>query len=94
MACSSWKPKTTDTRFPSFTTFGSRMRRGETLIRFYFPNPWLDSEEKPTEFQPEKLAFFQEFRSRYVGRGGIVHVQRPRQEGAPPSGERSLSPLN
>ncbi|MCH8110261.1 MAG: hypothetical protein IIB15_09040 [Chloroflexi bacterium] len=49
---------------------------GNTIIRFYFPNPWLDDNEKRTEFQPEKLKFFEDFRDRYVGEGGIVFVQR------------------
>ena len=49
---------------------------GGTIIRFYFPNPWLDEDENRTDFQPEKLRAFEEFRDRYVGRGGIVFVQR------------------
>lgn len=49
---------------------------GVTLLRFYFPNPWLDDSEKPTEFQPELLAYFEEFRDRYVGADGIVFVRR------------------
>ena len=48
----------------------------ETLIRFYFPNPWLDDEEKPTDFQPDRLRLFEEFRERYVQRDGIVAVHR------------------
>lgn len=51
----------------------------ETLVRSYFPNPNLDDNEKRTEFQPEKLKAFEEFRDRYVGREGIVFVKRPRQ---------------
>ena len=47
-----------------------------TLLRFYFPNPWLDDDEKPTEFRPERLKQFETFRDRYVGRDGIVFVQR------------------
>ena len=50
-----------------------------TLIRFYFPNPWLDENEKLTEFQPDKLRLFEEFRDRYVGTGGIVFVERQGQ---------------
>lgn len=50
---------------------------GVTLIRFYFPNPWLDDDEKPTDFQPERLEFFEQFRDSYVDRGGIVFVQMP-----------------
>ena len=48
----------------------------ETLVRCYFPNPLLDENEKPTEFQPEKLRAFEEMRDRYVGREGIVFVER------------------
>ncbi|MYC06234.1 MAG: hypothetical protein F4X57_03535 [Chloroflexi bacterium] len=47
-----------------------------TLLRFYFPNPWLDEDERPTEFQPERLRVFEDFRSRYTGKDGIVFVQR------------------
>lgn len=49
---------------------------GVTLVRFYFPNPWLDDDESPTEFQPERLSYFEEFRDRYVGTDGIVFVRR------------------
>ena len=48
----------------------------ETLVRCYFPNPRLDEDEKRTEFQPEKLRAFEEMRDRYVGREGIVFVER------------------
>ncbi len=51
----------------------------DTLLRSYFPNPYLNDDEKRTEFQPEKLKAFEEFRDRYVGRDGIVFVKRPRQ---------------
>ena len=51
----------------------------ETLLRVYFPNPYLDDNEKPTEFQPEKLKLFEEYRDRYVGQDGIIFVKRPRQ---------------
>lgn len=51
----------------------------DTLVRSYFSNPNLDDAEKRTEFQPEKLKVFEEFRDRYVGREGIVFVKRPRQ---------------
>ena len=50
---------------------------GATLIRFYFPNPWLDDDENPTEFQPDKLKFFKDFQDRYIGSSGIVSVQMP-----------------
>ena len=49
----------------------------DTLVRSYFPNPQLDDNENRTEFQPEKLKAFEEFRDRYVGRDGIVFVKRP-----------------
>jgi putative heme iron utilization protein len=48
----------------------------DTLVRCYFPNPYLDDHEKRTEFQPEKYRVFEEMRDRYVGREGIVFVQR------------------
>ena len=51
----------------------------DTLLRVYFPNPYLDENENPTEFQPERLKVFEEFRDRYVGPEGIVFVKRPRQ---------------
>ena len=51
----------------------------ETLLRGYFPNPYLDSDNQRTEFQPEKFRAFEEMRDRYVGREGIVFVKRPRQ---------------
>ena len=50
-----------------------------TLLRVYFPNPYLDDDDNPTEFQPEKLRFFEDFRDRYVGQEGIVFVRRERQ---------------
>ena len=49
---------------------------GGTTIRFYFPNPWLNDEERPTDFQPEKLRLFEGVRDRYVGSGGVVFVRR------------------
>ena len=51
-------------------------RSDRTLIRFYFPNPWLDDREQPSEFQQEKLDVFEAFRDRYVGRDGIVSATR------------------
>lgn len=47
-----------------------------TVIRFYFPNPWLDDREQPAEFQQEKLDIFEAFRDRYAGRDGIVSATR------------------
>ena len=49
---------------------------GATLLRFYFPNPWLDARENPTPFQPAKLRAFETFRARYAGITGIALVQR------------------
>ena len=49
---------------------------GGTTIRFYFPNPWLDEDERPTDFQPEKLRLFESVRDRYVGTGGVAFVRR------------------
>ena len=51
----------------------------ETLFRVYFPNPYLDEEGNPTEFQPERLELFKRYRDKYVGREGIIFVSRPRQ---------------
>ncbi len=52
---------------------------GTTLVRFYFPNPWLDDNESPTEFQPERLRAFEEIRDRYAGEDGITSVELPEQ---------------
>lgn len=49
---------------------------GVTLIRFYFPNPWLDDDENITEYQPERLKYFEDFRDRYVGTDDVVFVRR------------------
>ena len=50
---------------------------GATLLRFYFPNPWLDDAEKPAPFQPERLRLFQDFRRRHLPQDDdIVFVQR------------------
>lgn len=43
----------------------------ETLLRSYFPNPYLDEDYKPTPLQPERLKVFTDMRDRYVGRKGI-----------------------
>jgi len=51
----------------------------DTLVRTYFPNPSLDDNERRVDFQPKKVKAFEEFRDRYVGREGIVFVERPRQ---------------
>jgi hypothetical protein len=49
----------------------------DTLVRAYFPNPNLDENENRVDFQPDKLKDFEQFRDRYVGREGIVFVERP-----------------
>ena len=51
----------------------------ETLLRGYFPNPFLDDTYQRTEFQPEKFQRFEEMRDRYVGQEGIVFVKRTSQ---------------
>ncbi len=51
---------------------------GETLLRAYFPNPYLDDNDRPAGFQPKKLAAFEELRDRHVGQPGIVFVKRPK----------------
>ena len=52
----------------------------ETLLRSYFPNPYLDPNLKRTELQPERLRIFEEMRDHYVGREeGIAFVKRNRQ---------------
>ena len=52
----------------------------DTLVRCYFPNPYLDENDEPAAFQPEKLKYFEDFRDRYIGQEGIIFVQRPRQQ--------------
>ena len=51
----------------------------ETLLRSYFPNPYLDDDFNRTDLQPERLQAFENFRDRYVGRDGIVFVRRTAQ---------------
>ena len=53
---------------------------GETLFRAYFPNPYLSDDERPADFQPEKLAVFHQFRDRYIGQDDVTFVQRSREE--------------
>ena len=48
----------------------------QTVLRAYFPNPYLDEEERPTEFQPQRLKLFELVRDKYVGTMGIVFAQR------------------
>jgi len=54
--------------------------REETLVRSYFPNPYLGKDFERTELQPEKLKAFEMMRDEYVGREGIVFVKRPKQD--------------
>ena len=49
---------------------------GETLLRAYFPNPYLDESEELVEFQPSKLAAFEEVRDRHVNGEDVVFVRR------------------
>lgn len=51
----------------------------ETLVRSYFPNPYLDEDFNITDLQPERLEAFERMRDRYVGREGIVFVRRTPQ---------------
>ncbi len=54
----------------------------ETLLRSYFPNPYLDDNFNRTELQPEKLQAFEDFRDRYVGHDGVVFVNLSAQTSA------------
>ena len=51
----------------------------KTMVRCYFPNPYLDESLKRTDLQPDKLKAFEAIRDQYLGREGIVFVRRPRQ---------------
>lgn len=51
----------------------------ETMLRGYFPNPYLDDDNKRTELQEEKLQAFNDMRDQYVGRDGIIFVHRAAQ---------------
>ena len=48
----------------------------ETLARCYFPNPYLDDDEKRTEFQDAKYQLFVSMKDKFVGKDGIVFVER------------------
>lgn len=50
----------------------------ETIVRAYFPNPYLDESDKRTEFQTEKLVLFEEVRDRHVNGKDVVFVKRPK----------------
>ena len=52
---------------------------GDTLLRCYFPNPYMDDSEEPAPFQPEKLRLFEEMRDRYAGQRDITFVRRPKE---------------
>ena len=54
----------------------------ETLLRAYFPNPYLDDDYNFTELQHQRLQDFEQFRDRYVGRNGIVFVNLSAQPSA------------
>ena len=51
----------------------------ETLVRGYFPNPYLGDNFQRTDLQPDKLKLFEVMRDRYVGRDGIIFVHREAQ---------------
>ena len=48
----------------------------ETLARCYFPNPYLDDDEKRTDFQDDKHQLFVSMKDKFVGKDGIVFVER------------------
>ena len=41
----------------------------QTLLRSYFPNPFLDEDYKPTPLQPDRLKAFTDMRDRIRGQG-------------------------
>ena len=50
----------------------------ETILRAYFPNPYLDENDNRTDFQPPKLAAFEQMRDAHVNGDDVVFVKRPR----------------
>ncbi len=52
----------------------------ETVLRVYFPNPHMDEEGNPAEFQPAKLDLFEDLRDRYANQDGIEFVRRTLQQ--------------
>ena len=48
----------------------------QTVLRLYFPNPYLDNDENVVDFQPERLKLFEQMRDRYVGKSEISYVKR------------------
>ena len=55
---------------------GDTADKEETLVRSYFPNPYLGENFERTELQQDRLAAFEKMRDEYVGREGIVYVKR------------------
>ena len=51
-------------------------KSGDTLMRCYFPNPFLDNNEKITDFQPDKLKVFEVMKDRYTVCKGIEFIKR------------------
>ena len=51
----------------------------ETLVRSYFPNPYLDDNQKRTSLQAHRLQTFEAMRDKYVGRDGIIFARRTQQ---------------
>ena len=49
---------------------------GERVFQAYFSNPYLDDQQQPTEFQPEKLKPFKEIRDRYVDGENFTFTRR------------------
>jgi hypothetical protein len=47
----------------------------ETLLRSYFPNPYLDENYRPTPLQHDRLKVFTDMREKYEGRDGIIFVR-------------------
>jgi len=64
--------KTHGERLSYYVRFSGRNE--ETLLRSYFPNPFLDESYKPTPLQPDRLKAFTDMRDKYVGREGITFV--------------------
>ncbi len=55
--------------------------KDETILRCYFPNPYLDEDDKRVDFQPEKVKAFEEVRDRHVGKQGVAFVKRAKSNG-------------
>ena len=51
----------------------------ETLVRSYFPNPYLDDNQKRTSLQADRLQTFEAMRDKYEGRDGIIFARRTQQ---------------